>query len=368
MTKTDRIPELDGLRGIAILMVLVGHILQQAERLSGQNFPGWIKTIIDMNWAGVELFFVLSGFLITSILLQIKNKPNYFTNFYARRILRIFPVYYVVLTIIFIIYFVTKRADIITILQTSMWFYTYAHNWLFVSNVAPGLYFAHLWSLAIEEQFYLIWPLVVFRIETKQIFSLGAIAIFVAILFRIGAILLSTEYLNTFPYYSTVTRVDGLMLGAILAAGFQTGLEKQLSKDALKILILASALVSISIAFQPESPLWNNTVMLTAGISGVALLSASLVIIAVAWNEAHFMRRFLRHPSLVFFGKYSYGLYLFLWPVTSWIIDVLSKTNSVNPINWLVFSSACFMITVVLALISWKLVEQPILKFKHYFE
>ena len=100
--------------------------------------------------------------------------------------------------------------------------------------------------------------------------------------------------------------------------------------------------------------------MLSIGISGLALLSGSLVIFAMTWNETHFIRRFLRHPSLLFFGRYSYGLYVFHWPVTSMMIMVFSKSNP-DSINWLLFSLACFIITIILALISWNLIEQPIL-------
>src|SRR5690349_19538707 len=93
---TNRVPELDGVRGLAILMVLFYHTLIRADNLTSSDFLHALTSPARIGWAGVDLFFVLSGFLITSILLSTKAKPNYFKNFYVRRILRIFPLYYVV--------------------------------------------------------------------------------------------------------------------------------------------------------------------------------------------------------------------------------------------------------------------------------
>jgi peptidoglycan/LPS O-acetylase OafA/YrhL len=180
--------------------------------------------------------------------------------------------------------------------------------------------------------------------------------------------LASTNFGNTFPYYATIARVDGLMFGSIIATGFQTGLKEQFSKDTRKLFLISLALVVACIVFRPDSVLWNNGAMLTVGISGLGLLSGALLMMALTGHENGFTRKLLRHPGLVFFGKYSYALYLFHWPVTSWLLSIFSPVSSTGFIYWLLFSSACFVITVLLALLSWTLLEQPILNLKRHFE
>ena len=148
----EHIPALDGLRGIAILLVLAFHT---------ELLPT-LKPLARDGWAGVDLFFVLSGFLITRILLKSRNSPRYFTNFYARRILRIWPVYFGILLFVF----ASERYRLLGDSATSWWwislatftqnFYIGAYGW----NALPD-WLGPTWSLGIEEQFYLIWPLLV---------------------------------------------------------------------------------------------------------------------------------------------------------------------------------------------------------------
>jgi len=165
------IPELDGLRGLAILYVFfhnVGtHGLGETESFVVKIY----SLIADIGWIGVQLFFVLSGFLITGILLEKQCSKDVYKNFYVRRVLRIFPVYYVSLIILFVlpeaanwdVPWAEKSSDY------QIWYWLYAINW--IQPLTTGLEIGHLWSLAIEEQFYLIWPLLVAGLTRRQFFS-----------------------------------------------------------------------------------------------------------------------------------------------------------------------------------------------------
>jgi len=365
-----RIPELDGVRGIAILMAMSFHIPPHAALFFDSPLAKFFYSISQMGWAGVDLFFVLSGFLITNILLEKKGQKNYFRNFYMRRVLRIFPVYYLCLTILFIAGFYDSTATGESNSSIMLWFYSYMHNWLFALGSGQVLYFGHFWSLAIEEQFYLFWPFVVYYADQKLLTKIGGIAIVGALLLRIYFVFIQgqTSLINTFPYFSTVARIDSLLIGAMVAIGFRsiTSIEG-LTKDAQKGLALSAIIVMACILVQPASPLYNNGAMLTVGFSGLALLTAALIILLLNKNESNFARRIFRSRILTFFGKYSYALYVFHWPVTSYFVEYFLKKGYQGFVPWVVFIVGAFTITLILALLSWNLMEKPILGLKRYF-
>src|SRR5579885_3225639 len=161
---TSHIPALDGLRGIAILLVLWFHF---RGYLGGEPIQCTLAIIGEFGWIGVDLFFVISGFLITRILLQTKEKPDYFRSFYTRRALRIFPLYYASLAVLFLAP-MSFMSHSLPVAHDRLWFWIYLANWnpLF-EQIRPGSA-AHFWSLSVEEQFYLVWPLLVWALSRKQ--------------------------------------------------------------------------------------------------------------------------------------------------------------------------------------------------------
>ena len=181
-TVRDHIPALDGLRGFAILLVIFIHFG------AGVDLPVFFHRLAYMGWTGVDLFFVLSGFLITRILLTSKNSRHYFKNFYLRRMLRIFPLYYAALVCgIWLIPAILPETIVQPYLGQSQshqgWLWSYSVNIArtFMPIVSFGM-FSHFWSLAIEEQFYIIWPSVVKWLEPKRLFyvclSIIAVSLF----------------------------------------------------------------------------------------------------------------------------------------------------------------------------------------------
>lgn len=212
---------LDGLRGIAILCVLAFHGAVYIE--SGEGVDRWLMEVLKAGWLGVDLFFVLSGFLITGILLDTRDTDRFYSIFFARRFLRIAPLYFLVLAVIFGILpivwsFDSPEVDFLR--RNQGWFWAYLPNWGFVYHRhafgnADWLWMDHFWSLAVEEQFYLFWPFVVRRFSSKSLISFCLFVAFASLVLRI---LLSQQGLSAGAlYFPTPCRLDGLALGSIVA-------------------------------------------------------------------------------------------------------------------------------------------------------
>ena len=159
-------PGLDGLRGIAVLLVVAVHFFPQFKMSNWAE--SWLAKIPENGWTGVDLFFVLSGFLITGILIDASDKPHRFRNFYMRRVLRIFPLYLGVLVVVLWLIPDVTGLELPPIIRTNQ-----AWLWFHLSNVKMVLEndyifntgwvnLAHLWTLAVEEHFYLVWPAAIF--------------------------------------------------------------------------------------------------------------------------------------------------------------------------------------------------------------
>src|SRR3954464_13470573 len=177
MQRDKNIPALDGLRGLAIILVLLFHFTPEG----GGSTPigHMMRWVSQLGWCGVDLFFVLSGFLITGILFDARGSANYFKNFYMRRVLRIFPLYYGVLIVVFLVVpiFKTMTAQDLQLMQNQHWL------WLYAANIPPAISnewtlmnqwvrLSHFWSLAIEEHFYLLWPAVVYFFSRKTVMKI----------------------------------------------------------------------------------------------------------------------------------------------------------------------------------------------------
>jgi peptidoglycan/LPS O-acetylase OafA/YrhL len=329
----SRIPTLDGVRGIAILLVLLHHLGLYGELRPDAAVDGIVYTAAMAGWTGVDLFFVLSGFLITGILYDAKGSDFYFRHFYIRRCLRIFPLYYAVLVLFFV---ALPRVPQLpqshnTIPTDQIWYWTYLVNVkIAVDGWPEALVLAHFWSLAVEEQFYLVWPIIVFLLPLRGLLAVCGACILLAFCFRLG---LAWSGHHLASYVLTPARIDSLAMGAALALLVRQpeGLLFR-RRSAWLVALAAGAALGMIMAWRhglsTEDPLVE-----TIGYTLLACFFGALLALVITAAGGSIVARIFSSRALRFMGRYSYGLYVFHHP----ILLVTSRnvfTVSDLPIIW----------------------------------
>lgn len=369
---TDRIPELDGVRGLAILLVIAFHTFKRADVFTSSEFLHQISDLTQIGWAGVDVFFVLSGFLITGILLKTKEKPNYFKNFYVRRILRIFPLYY--LLIGFLLIFLPQLDRGAGEQTQSLWpfFLLYQQNWLYISKSRLSLFPMFTWSLAIEEQFYFLWPALLYFLKKRALVSMGIGIMLSSILLRLILMLPFLKIANVegFFYYGTITRFEGLILGGLIAVAFYDNdkWKARLIRWAWPALIISLGLFTIISITGTPSPTSDNELLTIWGYTLLALISGALIILITNEPNKSIIRLIFGNKVMMFFGKYSYAMYMFHVPILIILMEIIWKTGRQNGWVWLLYIVISFSLTIMFSLLSWNLLEKHMLKLKKYFE
>lgn len=318
-------PELDSIRGIAILAVLIYHGFYWKTDLS--VFPRFERLIITTFWAGrlgVNLFFVLSGFLITGLLLDSRCRKDYFRRFYIRRGLRILPAYLATIAILLAIHYTTSAFIVLSL--------AYLSNLTPLFGVAIG--YPVLWSLAVEEHFYLVWPTIVrwFRVQALLYCSLAIIVlspICRLVSFYIAHNRGSVSFeINDYTWNSA----DGLACGAVLAIILREyNLDRRRLLQVCCLCILLSATIWIfGLPFgiiSRQTPFGMALQVVPWHFLFVALIGICLV---VGTGQRHSL---VQIPILRFFGEISYGLYLIHVLVFEGF-DWLAKQYRVPGIGW----------------------------------
>jgi peptidoglycan/LPS O-acetylase OafA/YrhL len=339
-------PELDTLRGLAISLVLVYHGFYYTN--NGSAYAGIARTVIRLTrfgWAGVNLFFVLSGFLITGILLQARSEPNYYKNFYIHRALRILPAYYALLCVLLALH---RPASFVALSAGYM------------ANMA-GLFgipmaYGPLWSLAVEEHYYLLWPMVVKRCAKSTI---AAVTGFIVV----ACPLMRALYFRWGRHDDGLTWLiaDGLALGSLIALGIRTRWATRRNAA-----IAAGVLAAISTAtFAVLFPIGMQVprTALAAALKFVPwnMGFAAVLIVAVLVSSSKATRA-TRLPVLPFLGEISYGLYL----VHVLVFESYDRVKGIpaGATSVLVRFLFCATISVVIASLSRFTYEEMFLRMK----
>ena len=363
------VPALDGVRGLAVLIV----VFHNAGWISGGSKQLVVKALGALTasgWVGVQLFFTLSGLLITGILLDSRGREGYFRSFYLRRTLRIFPLYYAfVAGTVFVAAPLAWSAGWAEQVRTNQWPY-----WLYISNWTQpfqieifGL--THLWSLAVEEQFYFVWPLLAFWLGRRGLARLAIAMLVAGPLTRYGLSAAGLPIDAT--YFFTIARWDALAAGALLAALLRDERGRALvspwtGRLTVVLLLVLGALVAMERGFHSRD--LSITVI---GQSVIGLLSACLLAYALDEGPRRIraLQRVLSSRALRTLGKYSYAIYLFHFPIHHalktplgpWVAD---SDDPLKIVRTLAYLGLVLVLSLAAALISWRLIEKPFLDLK----
>ncbi|HEY8104527.1 MAG TPA: acyltransferase [Gemmatimonadales bacterium] len=367
---SGHLPGLDGVRGLAILMVMAIHFVGDASAHTfGQRL---VVKAAGFGLLGVDLFFVLSGLLITGLLLDAKSRSHYFRNFYARRTLRIFPLYYLVLTALFLLLprLLRLPPNLEHAREHQAWLWTYTANFYIAakSSWESLTYVSHFWSLAIEEHFYLLWPMVVFRFERATLERICVGVVLGGLALRIALALAGTSELSISVL--TPCRIDTLCVGALLAtvARRESGpaaLLRRTGRAALAlgvIVVLLSAWCALTSLGLPVLHQLRNTLY--------ALFFGALSLTSIRSNAPG---RIFQTATLRFFGKYSYGLYVYHGLLTWYLRDARleERLDAHLGNHWLTMAAQAALgvgVSVVVAVLSYQLFEKRFLALKKFFE
>jgi peptidoglycan/LPS O-acetylase OafA/YrhL len=338
-TKKEYFEPLDGLRALAAIFILFFH-----SHIA----------CFEVLWIGVPLFFALSGFLITRILVLNKNSQNYFKVFYFKRALRIFPIYYLLLAFC-IVWGKLVSAD----LSQLPYYLFYLQSFIIEREFCHGL-MQHTWSLSVEELFYLFWPFFLFIFPKKSLLYLSVV---------LGSFSICYKLINLFFFYSQNVEgkallslfgnLDSLMAGAILALLFVNSSSKLKRADRLFYPVSLLFLIICGLNYY-----YSYTIVKIGTNCAVAFFSFFLLNKLTSQRAENFLLiKIFSYPALVFIGTISYGLYLYHVPIYSFVDSIIYHYKfSINPIFILGIKLG---LTFIISILSWYIVEKPLLRFKN---
>ncbi len=367
-------PALDGLRAVAVTLVFMEHFGGGSH---GGRFLDSFNRVRIFGSAGVSLFFVLSGFLITGILYDTLQNKHYFKSFYARRSLRIFPIFYLVMTLVLILtpilQYPLQRGHIAFVFYLGNVFANW--NWglyILTSPTHPvlSMNLGHFWSLFVEEQFYLIWPVVIFLVRDRvRLIRLTLAVIPLVLLLRIGMVL--TLPLNTaeqFAFRMLPTRSDDLLVGGAMALLLRgPAAARWLSRSWL--FFVSGTCAFFALAIWRGNFGFRDPYNLTIGLSFISLASAGLIALAIQGNTIVF--RWLSVYPLRLIGKYSYGFYiyhmLFDRARIAYLLWSIAFFHSML-IGGLIYAATSYLGVLLIAGLSYELFEKRFLALKSRFQ
>ena len=357
------IASLDGLRGIAILLVILYHYFPHRG-------TGYLGYFFSASWIGVDLFFVLSGFLITGILFDTRGIKGFFRKFFARRALRLFPAYFLFVCMTLLIargFGSHPRGETIAYLfYASNIVRFFDPGFMSIGPVDTG----HLWSLALEEQFYLIWPwIVAWLADRRRILRVCVAGSIAALILRL--VLAKTSIPALALYLELPTRADALLMGGALAMLWRDPqLKSRIRPKYVRLVGLLAVVGFLAISYRVHSFYFGLLPIKSWGFSLVAIACAALLFLSITqgtWTQRICSLSFFR-----FFGRYSYGIYLIHYAphafIRTRILPALAARTSIAWLSELIVALVVLILSTLLAVLSYHAVEKPFLKLKKLFE
>lgn len=342
----DYVPELDGLRGIAVLAVVFYHCEARLRYAP-------VHRVVEWGWAGVNLFFVLSGFLITGIILDSRDDPHFFRNFYARRSLRIWPVYVLLLLLVFTLVPLTFSGFWSAVDQTrhAPWPYLV----LFVQNLfvlsLPGT-IGPTWSLAIEEQFYVAWAPLARFVRNRNLMIALVLVIIASPFLRAGN-------RGTLTPTHTLIHLDGLAFGSLIAVALRSVSWTQRVFRRIAVSAITVAVPVLAYLLYVGSAFSDSFLAL--------LFAGGLLLALTSSGERHLYNRALTSKPLRFYGRISYGLYMIHILVFTLIGAFDEKMLPYGYAGDFTVVAVRITLATLVALAMWHGFERPILRLKRYF-
>jgi len=357
------IPSLEGVRGWAFLAVFAAHYAQATLSSSHRWWTFPVSLLIRLSWVSIPVFFVLSGFLICGILIDTRERGGYFKIFYSRRILRVFPLYYLTLA----------GVGLCCTLKGESLSYIYWLHFLYIHNLVPGYagsvgwvpqsQIAHLWSMGIEEQFYLVWPLVVWFCPNRR-FLLGMTLVLIGASLGLSCVAPFLNLSTSLITFWTPTRADAILLGAALAIIRGKRINRWFGMIAKYVaLVGVVGIVLITALTGGATPVSGR---LAAIMIPLADLTAAGIVVAVM-QEGSFLYRVCIGKRICWLGARSYALYLFHFTYLVWFVkEVIPFIAGFIAYRWalLVSVSLAFWLTMLLTALNYRIIEQPAMNLK----